>query len=280
MPNAPDSTSTLALCMLAMLLCIACGQLAPAACGTNVRAANNGGAPTGSRNELERALGLGAAPNFTSAVMPYRSRSSMQAEHDAFTTRRDGGSNPPASTTLRLSHAGAVKLARVAANEDSRPLRPEQDGGSAGEPTADTLAIMQTVRAWATWRRTTQDRAIEHLAPHVTGTRAAKLRRHAVYGSLPASGSAQPVAWLPSDGDWRVHGPLWAAFRDAVERIARDGFGAPCPRAPVAWGGPMDDHIAESRGLERLDCGDTVNSYWALPAHRATVPARLAKGER
>lgn len=140
------------------------------------------------------------------------------------------------------------------------------------------MAIAQTVAAWAAWKHTTHERALYRLAPHVTGAKPALLRRHAVYGSLPAHGAAKPDAWDDArDGSWAVHGPRWARFRDAVIRLARDGFEPVLDGAPVAWGCEADDKIAHSRGLVRLASVGTVNRFWALPS-RGTVSASVASG--
>lgn len=189
------------------------------------------------------------------------------------------GSGSAKLIKLQLSAEGVVKLARAAANEDSRVLRPVDDGGTAGSPTEDTLAIAQTVDAWARWRHTSHLLALERLAPHVAGRRPAQLRRHLVFASLPAYGSVQPAAWLPRDGAWAVYGKYWVAFRDAVRMLARDGFVAPCKDGqPIAYGNDVDSSIALRRGLRRLACGDTSN-FWALPRTR-TVDASLASAVR
>jgi len=157
-----------------------------------------------------------------------------------------------------------VLLARVCANEDSRPLRPASDGGTDGKPSPDCLAIKQTVTAWARWRNTTAERAIRALAPHVTRTRPARSARHIAYGSLPARGSARPGAWSEATfGAWSVHGPRWVLLRDAVATLPGDV--RQCDGDPIAWGNREDEAIAIARGLVKLDCGDVVNSFWALP---------------
>ncbi len=97
---------------------------------------------------------------------------------------------------LRLSVAQRVAAARVAANEDSRPLRAVLDGGTEGRPTADTLAILQVVRDWAWWANRSHGASLRQLAPRVTGLRAATRRRHAAYGGLPLVGLARPPLWV------------------------------------------------------------------------------------
>lgn len=184
-----------------------------------------------------------------------------------------------------------VKAARIAANEDARPLRrrgPDSDGTS-GEPTTDTLAILQVVHDFAAWKRITHAAALRRLAPHVSGARPAKKRRHAVYATLPAMSMAAPALWQDAiDGDWRVHGPLWARFRDAVRRLVREGFTAPFPyHQLVAWGcddAPEcdDTPIARRRGLVRADdhgiTGIYQNSFWALRPR--VLDASEARGGR
>lgn len=175
----------------------------------------------------------------------------------------------------------ALLLARVAVNEDSRPLRAVRDGGTAGELTADTKAIWQVALDWSRWKRTTPLHAIRALAPHVTGTRAPKLARHALYGSLTAFGHARPVLWLDAEhGPWAAYGRNWARFRDNVARLVSGGAARPCPAAMVvAWGNDADTEIALARGLVEVDCGDTRNRFWSLPAERV-LSATVARGGR
>ena len=175
------------------------------------------------------------------------------------------GAQAPNVIRLRLSKADRVLAARVAANEDSRPLR-SGNGGTAGEPTADTLAILQVVADFARWRGVRHGTALRLLAPHVSGKRAPKRRRHAVIGALPASGREVPAGWQAElDGDWRAHGPHWERFRRRVEQLVEHGFEAPCPRPVVTWGNEADTPIALSRGLVRVACGD-ANGFWGWPS--------------
>lgn len=186
-----------------------------------------------------------------------------------------GGAQAPSSSSpasrvvrLRLSRPDRVLAARIAANEDSRPLRAlGESGGTAGEPTADTLAILQVVADFASWRRVSHGTALRLLAPHVSGERPPTLRRHAVIGALPASGRATPAGWrLELDGDWRAHAAHWSHFRRRVEQLVEQGFEAPCARAVITWGNEGDTPIAESRGLVRVACGHTRNAIWGFPS--------------
>lgn len=175
------------------------------------------------------------------------------------------GGAQPALVRLKLSPEMRVAVARVVANENSRPLRSIDDGGTAGVPTEDSYAIMQTIDAWARWQRTTHAKAIRALSPRITGRKPPASARQAANAELPAIGKAQPRFWLPLEmGVWSVYADNWTKLRAAIAKAAVDGFVPPCPGDPIAWGGDMDDHIAESRKLVRLACGDR-NHFWALP---------------
>ena len=157
---------------------------------------------------------------------------------------------------LVVSHFTAVELARVAVNEDSRPLR------NGGLPTADTLAIIQTVETVARLHGYSVLTALQRLAPHVTKQRPPKRIRHLVSATLPAVGRVRPEHWVEAiDGPWARYGRDWVRFRGNVAKLLREGFERPCPGDPIAWGGAMDDWIAEKRKLVRLDCGDR-NRFW------------------
>lgn len=264
-------------------------------------------APRAAQGLPSEAAGVSATPVSTTATPLKRSQPGERERNSGATerreaTRRDSRERPaptslrttawqgPAADEAQTRHsppaAGqpssrapvAVLLARVAVNEDSRPLRPRSDGGTDGAPSADTLAIVQTARAWAAWQGRSLEASIRALAPYVSGTRPAKSARHAAYAALPAHGSVRPLAWAEDAfGSWAVHGPRWAKLRAAVAELVRHPI-TQCAGEPIAWGGPMDDHIAIGRGLVRLDCGpEVVNSFWGLPTRRS-IAADLAGG--
>ena len=166
-----------------------------------------------------------------------------------------------------------MKLARVCANESTRPLRTD------GAVDADCRGIAATVHAWAAWQRTSHTVALHRLAPHVTQAKPPTRRRHAVYAQLPAHGTAKPPLWDDVlDGNWSLYARNWARFRDAVIVMAR-GFESPCPMPVIAWGNEQDDRIAISRGLVRQPCGALANRFWALPSERV-LSAEIARGGR
>ena len=170
----------------------------------------------------------------------------------------------------------AVALARVCANEDSRPLRPVRDGGTAGEMTEDCQAIYQVARNVAQLKGCSVLAAVRSLAPHVSGIKPSTNPRHKLYGSLPARGIERPPTWVDSKhGPWVVYAPHWAAFRAAVERMTQLDADGPCEGAPIAWGCEADAHIARSRGLVRVACGHR-NQFWVRPPK--TIAADVAAG--
>lgn len=183
---------------------------------------------------------------------------------------------------LRLSPAERVAAARWAIHENGRPLRPLKDGGTAGQLTEDTFALLQTVRGFADWHRRkdlrTDGDALRALGPHTAGNRPTTRHRRLVSRGLPADSLLRPSHWDDSDGDWSVYAGNWAAFRVGVAQAALYGFAAPCEVDPVAEGWPEDDHIAIGRGLTRLSCGERLH-FWAPPSAVAFAAAEAAGGK-
>jgi len=180
---------------------------------------------------------------------------------------------PERMLRLRLSPAERVAAARLVVNEDSRALRGTEDGGTAGELTVDSLAILQVVHDFAAWTKRTHGASLRLLGPHVAGNKKAVRRRHAVYRTLPAEGLARPPLWRDEiDGPWQAYAVHWARLREAVSAAAEGGFAAPCKGKVITWGGEFDTHIALSRGLVRAKCaGKTVNTVWQTPAAYAAA---------
>jgi hypothetical protein len=184
-----------------------------------------------------------------------------------------------------LGVVGALWAARMAAVEDSRPLRPRNDGGgTCGQLTADWLGILQVVANVAHDMRVSPREALNRMAPRVVGGAPSAIRFHALARVLPARLIAlpgyrrtrfvAPESWLPADGPWDLYGPCWDAARRAMRQAVVDGFEPPCPCRPIAEGGAMDDEFARRRGLIRLPCGDALH-FWAAPKDRCAA-ARIS----
>ena len=203
-------------------------------------------------------------------------RTATPTRDGSLTVGQDKRADAPARSDvlirLRLSPADRVAAARWALVESSAPLRND------GEPDEDTRALLQTVRGFASFAGRSHARALHDLAPHVAGSRAPLLRRHALYRQLPAIGNACPLLWTEAtDGPWSSYQRAWASFRAHVFALVRDGFVGPCPVDPVAEGNEHDAGIARARGFVRLACGKRVQ-FW-VPAG-TVVAASDARGVR
>lgn len=176
----------------------------------------------------------------------------------------------PALVRLQLNRHDRVAIARWMLVESSAALR------NGGQLDADTFALAQTVRGFATFAGKSHARALRMLSPHVAGDRPALVRRHALYRQLPAHGTAKPALWDDArDGKWSVYGPAWAAFRDGVDDAVVSGFEPVCATDPIAEGAAGDAHIARARGFVRVGCGDKVE-FWARP--ETVIDAAVAAG--
>lgn len=179
----------------------------------------------------------------------------------------------------------AVLLARVAINENTRPLRPIDDRGTgtAGEPTSDAKAMIQEQVAFAAWKKVSLLDAIQWQSKYVSGGKEPKPgTQHIWTSTLPARGSAMPEGWhqctgkdpetgkaVPKgcDGRWEIYADNWVKFRDwMIKTVVKDGqIEAECDGTPITWGCDQDNWIAINRGLCVIEgCGDK-NAFWALP---------------
>lgn len=250
----------------------------PPAGGPRVEAAPRSAGPATSDPVHDGSTHAGSAEKRAAVGAPSSGgRPEQPSEMPRAPAEPGAGSFPQAGPNHSARAPFALQLARTIANEDSRPLRPITDGGTAGELTQDARAIYQTVLAWASWQHTTPLRALRALAPHVTAAKPALNPRHALYGSLPASGAARPALWVDAKhGPWTVYGDNWARFRDNVARLVSGGAERVCDGSPIAWGNREDEKIARARGLVKLACGER-NSFWALPTERV-LTAGVARG--
>lgn len=179
----------------------------------------------------------------------------------------------------------AILMARVAINENSRPLRALNDKGTAGAPTEDAKALIQEMVSFAAWRQVSLKQAIRWQSKYVTGVKKPKAGRSHVWTStLPATGNVAPSGWVECpkgqppkdcDGRWAAYASNWEVFREWMVSQVLDGtIEAPCDGSPITWGGDMDDSIAIARGLCVIEgCGDR-NTWWAFPGQGCAEPMR------
>jgi hypothetical protein len=68
---------------------------------------------------------------------------------------------------------------------------------------------------------------------------------------------------------WAIYRERWLAIYEWAGRVVRGELAHACEQPPVHWGGPMDDARAARLGLVRVDCGETRNRFYVLPAREA-----------
>lgn len=183
----------------------------------------------------------------------------------------------------------AVLIARIAINENTRPLRPlGVNKGTAGEPTSDHKAILHEMVEFSRWKDVSLKRAATWQSKYVTGVKEAKEgHQHAWTSTLPSRGKARPSGWIecprpkPKDfkchGSWEIYADNWATFRDwMISEVTGGEILRECPGRPITWGGDMDDSIAIARGLCVIEgCGDR-NTFWTFPGWGCEEPLKVA----
>lgn len=121
-------------------------------------------------------------------------------------------------------------------------------------------------------------------SPRATGVRPNRRPRGRMIATLLDS-DARPAGWIrcrrgrPLDrcnGAWGTYIERWRRVRQlAAELVHGAPIESPCPGRPIAWGGWMDDWLAERRGLERIECRapadsggtqPTLNRFWIRPS--------------
>jgi hypothetical protein len=75
---------------------------------------------------------------------------------------------------------------------------------------------------------------------------------------------ARPTGW-PEALPWSKWQPRWLSLYRHAGRILRNEVPSPCATPPDHWGGSMDDWRAIKAGWQRVDCGQTLNHFWAVP---------------
>ena len=145
----------------------------------------------------------------------------------------------------------ALLLARICVNEAGF------DGAQ------DCIAIAEVVRANS---GEITPGALELHAPRATGSKP-PLNAHQAWTQQLDEDGTEPAAWrlahpaLP----WERYRERWLRVLRGCQLIVRGQVDRVCREVPIAWGGAMDRHIAERRGLVRVDCGNTRNEFWGRP---------------
>lgn len=142
----------------------------------------------------------------------------------------------------------ALALARVCWNE------------AGWDSPQDCLAIAEVVRSTSSSGEITLG-ALQRLAPHVATGRPRGAHQR-LSTELRADG-ARPASWpghLPWERVWRAR---WLRVLALSRALVEGRVRGRCERAPIAWGGAMDRHLAARRRLTRVDCGQTRNEFWA-----------------
>lgn len=133
--------------------------------------------------------------------------------------------------------------------------------------------------------------ALRRLSSRVTGLARPRVRRQVWTSTLPADPETPPLGWVecppvgeprsgPCNGRWASTAPEWAETLARARGLAEGRIrprtcrqvvvgedGSRFFRPIMAWGGEMDDHIAERRGLVRVTCEEvvTLNTFWGRP---------------
>lgn len=148
----------------------------------------------------------------------------------------------------------ALLLARICVSEAG------WDAHASGDCGAIHYALLGTVES----RGVSLATAARIHSPRATGARPTSDPRLAWVAGLRADGAA-PAAWpAPPHAPWAAYRARWL---DVLERArdlvtwtlddhARDSM---CSEPPTTWAAPWHP---PSPGLERIDCGDTLNRYY------------------
>ncbi len=125
---------------------------------------------------------------------------------------------------------------------------------------ADHRAIFQVIRNIQGSGTLLQ--AARRASPRTTGTRP-PINRRGCWVSTLLDSDTKPAGWGEKI-HWQPYVQRWRSVRSLAARlVSGHPVQSPCKGEPVAWGGAMDDWLAIRRGLIRIDCGATLNRFWA-----------------
>jgi hypothetical protein len=80
--------------------------------------------------------------------------------------------------------------------------------------------------------------------------------------------AVEPEGW-PARLSWTRHRPLWLEVLERARAFLRGELVDPCRGLADHWGGPMD--VAPPHWV-RLDCGDTLNTFYSVRPLRPAKP--------
>jgi hypothetical protein len=97
-----------------------------------------------------------------------------------------------------------------------------------------------------------------------------KSPRHRWILGLNAHGR-QPKQWPKSNGSWARYVDRWFQVLIVADLFLQGDAYDPCGGRAAHWGGDMD---VPDRALVRIDCGHTLNHFYAVRSRRLTSPAQ------
>lgn len=77
---------------------------------------------------------------------------------------------------------------------------------------------------------------------------------------------AKPHGW-PANVSWERRRPLWLALTARVTELVKHPHSHSCSESPMHWGARWFSRPRQLGWLE-VDCGDTRNTYYVIPADR------------
>lgn len=149
---------------------------------------------------------------------------------------------------------------------------------TAQAPESAVLTLAQAMVLEADWLAATDHAAIAHVLMREADRKGAPLIVHIkryVAGfklSLPRSlvirglsmDGCRPAGW-PPHLSWQRHRAWWLATVARAQKALDGDLQDPCKSEAHHWGGDMDLHRAARAGWVKVDCGDTVNTFWRRP---------------